>query len=225
MDQEHSVDQECQPAEDGDAGHGDDQRVRREQIDRAVAAFRQGVEKEQNFRRLYDTFYDPVRYFLAKRVSSREDCLDLTQETFLRVYRGLEGYRGDAQFGTWVFRIAYNTYLKWLRRLKIEEASSEASIRGSDEAEIAAWEYDERIAVSAERSPLEKTLRVERRQVLRRAIDELPDQMRRCTQLRIYQDLSYREIAVVIRRSIETVKVHLFQARKKLKDSFGELEL
>ena len=53
--------------------------------------------------------------------------------------------------------------------------------------------------------------------------------MRRCTELRIYQDLSYREIAAVMRLSIETVKVHLFQARKKLKkslrDAFEDLDL
>ena len=62
-------------------------------------------------------------------------------------------------------------------------------------------------------------------QALRQAVEGLPGQMRRCTELRIYRDLSYREIAVVMCRSIETVKVHLFQARKKLKDSFGDIDL
>lgn len=79
--------------------------------------------------------------------------------------------------------------------------------------------------MSTRESPLDQALRSERREVLRRAIEELPDQMRRCTELRVYQDLSYREIAAVMRRSIETVKVHLFQARKKLKESFGDVDL
>lgn len=193
------------------------------QIKQAVEAFQGGQDREKSFRFLFETFYDPTRFFLAKRVSSQEDCLDLTQETFLRVYKGLEGYRGEAQFGTWVFRIAFNTYLKWLSRNRIDDQSIDSQ-SGIDELE-AAWEDDELIVVASDETPLEKTLRTERRRVLKNAIEELPGQMRRCTELRIYHDLSYREIAVVMRRSIETVKVHLFQSRKKLKESFGDVEI
>ncbi len=213
------------PTSDGQTvagdGHGDDEL--REQIERAIADFKRGTERERNFRFLFESFYDPTRLFLARRISSHEDCLDLTQETFLRVYKGLEGYRGEAQFGTWVFRIAFNTYLKWLRRARADDKGPEA-VKGAEELE-GAWDDDQMIAVSSADSPLDDVLQNERRMVLRRAIQELPEQMRRCTELRIYQDLSYREIAVVLRRSIETVKVHLFQARKKLKGSFGDVQL
>ncbi len=200
-----------------------DETARGEKVARAVAEFQRGVDRERNFRILYDAYYEPTRHFLARRVSSPEDRLDLTQEAFLRVYRGLEGYRGDAQFGTWVFRIAFNTYLKWLRRAKADGKGSEAA-KGVDEPE-GAWDDDQPVAVSTEESPLEHALRTERRMALRRAVEELPEQMHRCTKLRIYRDLSYREIAVVMNLSIETVKVHLFQARKKLKRSFGDVQL
>ncbi|MEM7587454.1 MAG: sigma-70 family RNA polymerase sigma factor [Acidobacteriota bacterium] len=225
MDQDHAASPDGEPTEVS-PGHQDDEpevAARRQRIEQAVDDFQHGIERDRRFKYLFDTFYEPTRSFLAKRVSSPEDCLDLTQETFLRVYRGLEGYRGEAQFGTWVFRIAFNTYLKWLRRLKAEEKSSESS-RASEDLE-SAWEDDEMVAVSPDASPLERILQTERHEVLRQAIHELPEQMRRCTELRIYHDLSYREIAVVMRRSIETVKVHLFQARKKLKESFGDVEL
>ncbi len=196
----------------------------RERIESAVAEFQRGVDRERNFRILFDTYYESVRQFLArKRISSPEDRLDLTQETFLKVYKGLKGYRGEAQFGTWVFRIASNTHLKWLRRARIDGQGSDAGM--STEEHEGAWDDDQRIAVSTEESPLDRTLRTERRMALRRAIAELPEQMRRCTELRIYHDLSYREIAVVMRLSIDTVKVHLFQARKKLKASFGDVQL
>ena len=225
VDQETPVSRADKPAEiDDDSSSGRiDLSARRELIDRAVTDFQRGVDPEKSFKFLFDTFYDPTRSFLARRVSSTEDCLDLTQETFLRVYKGLEGYRGEAQFGTWVFRIALNTYLKWLRRLRADDKNSEAS-GGTDEQD-SAWEDDELVAVDPSDDPLEQVLESERHQVLRGAIEELPLQMRRCTELRIYQDLSYREIAVVMRRSIETVKVHLFQARRKLKESFGEIDL
>lgn len=83
--------------------------------------------------------------------------------------------------------------------------------------------------VAAAPSPLDDALCHERRQKLRKAIEALPGQMRRCTRLRVEQDLSYREIAAVLKLSIETVKVHLFQARKKLKvnlqEAFTEIDL
>lgn len=222
MDQENPANQDGGPPGAG-ADSSADKELARQRVERAVRDFQRGVDREESFRFLFETFYEPTRHFLARRVVSHEDRLDLTQETFLRVYRGLEGYRGDAQFGTWVFRIAFNTYLKWLRRLKADEQRSETSA-GTDELE-SAWEDDELIAVSSQESPLDRTLQRERRQALQRAIETLPGQMRRCTELRVYQDLSYREIAVVMRRSIETVKVHLFQARKKLKDSVGDIDL
>ncbi len=199
---------------------GDGAAALKETVKRAVAEFQRGVDRERNFQILFDAYYEPARLFLARRVSSPEDRLDLTQETFLRVYKGLEGYRGEAQFGTWVFRIAFNTYLKWLRRAKADDKGPDA-VKGAEELE-GAWDDDQPVAVSTAESPLDHVLQGERRMVLRRAIEELPEQMRRCTELRIYHDLSYREIAVVMRRSIETVKVHLFQARKKLKGSIDD---
>lgn len=195
-------------------------------VESAIEDFRKGIDRERNFRFLFDSYYCLVHRFFSKRVASPEDRLDLIQEVFLRVYRGLEGYRGDALFGTWLFRIAHNTYLKWLRRAEVEQTSQAAlsstvSSRGGVQHEYASRD-DELLAVATEETPLEEVLRMERLQKLHEAIAELPEQMRCCTELRIYQDLSYREISVVMRRSIETVKVHLFQARKKLQQRLRE---
>ncbi len=211
------------PGDDTPPGGGDAAAALKEKVERAVTEFQRGLDREGNFKILFDAYYEPACHFLARRVSSPDDRLDLTQETFLRVYKGLEGYRGEAQFGTWVFRIAFNTYLKWLRRARADDKGPDA-VKGAEELE-GAWDDDQPIAVSTKESPLDHALQGERRLALRRAIAELPEQMRRCTELRIYHDLSYREIAVVMRRSIETVKVHLFQARKKLKGSFEDENL
>ncbi len=205
----------------GHTGHDGQERV-----DSAIEDFRKGIDREENFRFLFDSYYCLVHRFFTRRVGSAEDRLDLTQEVFLKVYRGLEGYRGEAQFGTWLFRIAHNTYLKWLRRAELEESSQAAyshpvPSRGGGQQEQTSWD-DELLAGVTEETPLEEALREERSQKLREAIAELPEQMRCCTELRIYQDLSYREISVVMRRSIDTVKVHLFQARKKLQQSLRE---
>ncbi len=201
----------------------------KERIARAVRDFKRGHDRERSFRLLFDQYYGVVQGFFGQRVFSPEDRLDLTQETFLRVYRGLEGYRMEADFGTWLFRIAFNTHLKWLRSSRAEAQHADRTPRVASESESSTWDGGERVVISPQPSPLDETLQHERQRELRVAVDALPMQMRRCTQLRIYRDLSYREIATVMRLSIETVKVHLFQARKKLKtnllDAFEDLDL
>ncbi len=197
-------------------------------VDRAVADFQAGVERDKSFRLLVDRFYRPVRGFFSRRVFSPDDCLDLTQETFLGLYRGLEGFRGEAKFEFWLFRIAQTTYLKWLRSRKrrpepgLQELTpgAETSSSGSD---------DHQPVVVTRETQLSEVLKQEQLEMLRLAISGLPDRMRQCVVLRIYQDRSYREIAEFLELSIETVKAHLFQARRKLKQmldaDFDRIEL
>jgi RNA polymerase sigma-70 factor, ECF subfamily len=190
-------------------------------IVRAVEQFQAGIDREQAFRVLVERFYPPVKGFFAKRVFSPDVCLDLTQETFLGLYKGLEGYRAEARFEFWLFRIAKTTLLKWLRtRRRREEAALESppaipkiATEGGDDPEP---------VVVEDETQLEEILRRERLETLRAAILELPDQMRRCMTLRVYQDLSYREIAELMEISIDTVKAHLFQARRKLRERLTE---
>ena len=203
----------------------------KQRIARAVDDFQAGRDREGSFRILFDHYYGVVQGFFAQRVAKAEDRLDLTQETFLRVYKGLEGYRKEADFGTWLFRIAFNTHQKWVRRGKGEAVSLESITRGpAYRGEVpAARIWDGEGSALSPPTPLDDTLERERQRRLREAIEDLPRQMARCTRLRVYQELSYREISTVMRLSIETVKVHLFQARKKLRqrlqDTAGEIGL
>ncbi len=185
-------------------------------LEQAIEDFQGGLDPERNFRLLFEHYYPVMLRFFRKRVFSPEDQLDLTQETLLRVYRGLEGFRREARFGTWLFRIAHNTHLKWLRRLHPDETGSAVALPETD-SEPGSWDTADPAAIATGETALDEVLLGERQQRLHDAIGELPGQMRESTELRIYQELSYREIAVVMRLSVETVKVHLFQARKKLK--------
>lgn len=187
---------------------------------RAIEDFQAGIERENNYRFLVERFYRPVRGFFARRVFSPDDCLDLTQETFLGLYKGLEGYRAEARFEFWLFRIAQTAYLKWLRtRDRRMEVSLQdgGGVASPEDFSAPGSENDNRV-LAVEETQFDEVLQGERFDLLRAAIAELPDQMRRCVVLRVYQDRSYREIAELQGVSIETVKAHLFQARKKLKE-------
>lgn len=185
-------------------------------VDRAVAAFQAGRRAEESFRFLFETYYRRVKGFFFRRTGSAEDSLDLTQETFLRVYKGLEGFRGDAPFGAWLFRIATNVYRQHLARQGSGGGAHEVAL--DVEAAAATEAPGEGDAARPVEEPVvfESVLDSERREILRQAIEKLPTQRRRCIILWAYHDLTYEQIAVAMRLSTGTVKAHLAQARQQL---------
>jgi RNA polymerase sigma-70 factor (ECF subfamily) len=183
-----------------------------------------GGDPDRSFRQLFDCYHRPLWRFFARRGCPPDQCDDLTQETFLRVYTSRDGFRGEARFETWLYRIAINSHRKWLRYGAAQmRAANEVPLETPDgvraEAEAADTGFPSGAQVNG--GPLEQLLADERRRTLAAAIDGLPDQMRRCVLLRLYHGLAYKEIAVVMQVSIETVKAHLFQARKRLRDELA----
>lgn len=181
---------------------------RSETVRAILADLQAGVSVEESFRRLCEIYTRPVHHFFAKRGFSPQDCLDLTQETFLGIYRGVGSFRWDAPFETWLFKVAANALRKRLR-------SGAAGKRAGQEVPIETEEPE------GGPVPGEDLLAGERARLLREAIGRLPEQMRKCLLLRVDQEMRYKEIAVVLRLSPETVKVHLFQARKRLREELG----
>jgi RNA polymerase sigma-70 factor, ECF subfamily len=183
----------------------------------AVRRFQQGGDRQEAFRFLYETYFRAVERFFARKGLPPEDCLDLTQETFLWIYRGLDGYEHRERFAAWVYRVATTTYLKRLRAAAAaKRAAVEVSRDGMERPE-------EGLAVPGRQ--LDGLLDEERWRALREAVAGLPEQMRDCLTLRLYHQLSYSEIAVIKKISIETVKAHLFRARKKLQERLAGFAL
>src|SRR5262245_47511701 len=87
-----------------------------EEVIRAVLDFQHGVDREKSFEVLFRRFRPRIERFLAQRVFSREERLDLTQAIFLKIYQGLEGFRGEGSLEGWVLHIALNVYRKWRDR-------------------------------------------------------------------------------------------------------------
>lgn len=179
-----------------------------------LAEIQAGAPSEGRFRRLFDLYYQPLCRFFARRGFSPEDCRDLTQEAFLGIYSGIGSFRREAGFETWMWKIATNAYRKRRRwRAAAKRAGPEVPLEETVEAAEAPAP-----SPSSEDGVLER----ERAGLLAEAIRGLPDQMRKCLMLRVYQDLKYREIAVMMGLSTETVKAHLFQARRRLQEELGD---
>ena len=175
---------------------------------------------DESFRRLFEEHYRKVFLFFIRHGFPDDESEDLAQEVFLRVYKHLDSFRGEARVETWLFQIAANLYRNTLRgRAALKRQALEIVL--NEEAILAAPEPTGPLYEAAEPGPFEVVLAKERSRILHGAIDELPSQMRRCLLLRVDQDLKYREIAELLRISIETVKAHLFQARQLLRIRLG----
>lgn len=170
---------------------------------------REGEDSEATFRAIFDAYHRPLQRFFTRKGFDATDALDLTQETFLGIYRGLKGLRRASRFESWLYQVATTTYLKKIR------SGATAKRAGQEVPHDEAGVTHEATRVPAQQ--LSAVLEDERQQAMRKAIQELPIQMRRCLTLRVYHDLSYREIATVMKLKIDTVKAHLFQARARLK--------
>lgn len=196
-----------------------------EPIEPVIQSLRDGIGREESFRTLFDRFYWPLFRFFENRGFSREECQDLIQETFLRVFQGIGAFRGESRWEHWLFRIAANTAVKALRhRAAAKRAGSVVPLEGEEGEDSIPVPCD-----GEDPAPLRQLLGKEKKELLSRAIDGLPPQMRHCVRLRVLQDLDYDEIADILQISPSTVKVQLFKARKRLQmelgDSFTDVDL
>lgn len=192
-----------------------------EPLESILRGLRDPARREESFRMLFDRFYWPLFGFFEHRGFSREECQDLIQETFFRVFRGIESFRGDSRWEHWLFRIAANTALKRLRHRAAGKRAGNTVLLEEDVGDLPHG--------TEAPAPLRQLLGREMRERLEQAIESLPAQMRRCVRLRVLQDLDYDEIAEILQISPSTVKVQLFRARRRLQmeleDSFGEIDL
>ncbi len=187
-----------------------------------VERWHAGDDREEVFRTLFETFYGPLYRFFTRRGFSPEESQDLIQETFLRVYKGIASFRQEAKWENWLFQIASNTASKaWRHRAAKKRSGREIPLDAEVDGEPAP-ELDSELSASSTAPPaLRQVLAREGAELVRAAIEELPQQMRRCVRLRVFQELEHGEIAQLMRIAPATVKVQLFKARKRLQESLG----
>lgn len=155
-----------------------------------------------------------VYRYLYAAVKNREDALDLSQETYLKLWRTLGSYRGDCAPTTWILRIAKNTAIDHIRKTSKTGDPLPLAHSGKDGEEISADLPD----TDVDANPTEALLRKQTREAVRKAILSLPEEQRDVIVLREFQNLSYEEIAARLSLEIGTVKSRLSRARHAIKD-------
>ena len=166
--------------------------------------------KQQAFKLLMERHKNSVRYVILKLVHNYEESLDLVQETFVKAFSSLANYKSKFRFTTWLYRIAANCSIDYLRRKKIEALSLDQPLeteRGRLEIVIPDRTYDPERDLSVKQSELS----------IEEAITSLPKKYREVILLRHKEDKSYEEIASILHLSVGTVKARIFRARVLLK--------
>lgn len=169
---------------------------------------------DEEFERVFERYYRPVSYFFARRGFSAEECHDLAQETFLRAYRRWDQCRADQEKG-WIFTIAANLYRNTIRHRR----ASKRDVKRQSLSEL----LDQGLDPSGDDDdPADRLLEKQQHRLLMKAMEELPPRMRRVFLLRFQQGRKYKEIAQVMKISIQSVKSQLHQAKKRLRDALED---
>ena len=154
--------------------------------------------------------YEKSVYNIALRMTGNsEDASDMTQEAFIKAYNSLQAFRGDSKFSVWLYRIATNVCLDFLRS-RSRRPTVSLSMEDNDGDEVQLDVADE------SQSPELLLDRQMTRESVRRGLDTLTPEYRQILLLREIQGLSYDEISQALGLEVGTVKSRIFRARKKL---------
>lgn len=189
-----------------------------EKIEEIIDHLRRAAETDFHFRCLYERYFSRTRLFFLRKKLSPDAALELTQEVFFSVYQNLENLREPSDFEAWLYRIALNAFRNHLEKSK---AGKRSGVTIELESEDEENNLLERIA-AAVLSPLDDLLVAERERAFRRALDDLPEQMRRVFYLKVVREMTSGEIARALGISVNTVKAHVFQAKQKLRERLTE---
>lgn len=168
-------------------------------------------KKDQKaFGKLMDRYRDSIFFMVLKMVHNRDDAEDITMESFGKAFNSIDRYDDRYAFSTWLFKIATNNCIDFIRKKRLETTSLDEPI-GKDGDE------DLTIDVKAEaRNPEQNFIRHQRHVSVRGTIEKLDEKYRMLIKLRYYDELSYEEISQQLNIPLGTVKAQLFRAKELL---------
>jgi RNA polymerase sigma-70 factor (ECF subfamily) len=164
--------------------------------------------EEKAYAELLDRYQDSIYFLLLKKIGNENDAEDLMMETFAKAFNNLSQYTPVYAFSTWLFRIAINNCIDFVRKKKIRPQSYDSGVDFHDP--------DNPNFTSSNLSPEDLVIKDQKAAELRDMIKTLKPRYARLIELRYYQEFSYEEIAEEMQLPLGTVKAQLFRARELL---------
>jgi RNA polymerase sigma-70 factor (ECF subfamily) len=164
---------------------------------------------DRAYRKLMHKYHDAIYSFIFRMVHDKEQVEDLTQEAFIKAFGSLRNFNEEFAFSTWLYKIATNNCIDYIRKRKLQMYSIDKPMVSHDSEFVFELPDD---SYEADRDVIAD----QRAVLLRDAIDRLPEKYRRVILLRHSEEKSYEEIARMLKLPIGTVKAHIFRARELL---------
>jgi RNA polymerase sigma-70 factor (ECF subfamily) len=136
---------------------------------------------------------------------NQEDASDFTQEVFLKVFRRLSCFEGRSRFSTWLYKVAYNTAINQMTRTKEYRSLAEIEEAGDGD------------------TPERRLIRTAAAKAVKEAVEDLPERYRICVDLFFFYDRSYQEIEAITGFPVNTIKSHVFRAKKTLREKLSSI--
>jgi RNA polymerase sigma-70 factor (ECF subfamily) len=174
-------------------------------IDKAV------LEKDQSaYATLMKRYKKAVYFMILKMIRDADDAEDLTMEAFAKAFRNLERFKKDYTFSTWLFRIATNNTIDFIRKKKLKTMSLNNTLSDDSGNSVNIDVEDD------DNNPQDEFIKSQRIEMVRFFVDKLPAKYRKLVQLRYFDELSYEEIAQELDKPLGTVKAQLHRSRELL---------
>lgn len=165
--------------------------------------------KQSAYDKLMKKYYQHIYNLIYKMIFKKEDVEDLTQEAFIKAFNSLQHFDRQFAFSTWLYKIATNNSIDYLRKKKLNTFSIDKEI----ESEDSDYKFD---IPDTDYVPDNKIIEDQRRKVLEDAIESLPEKYRQVITMRHKQEKEYEEIAKELNLPLGTVKAHIFRGRELL---------
>jgi len=169
--------------------------------DQIINAIKNG--NTQAFSILVDRYKDLVYTLAIRMIKNREEAEEVAQDTFIKVFKSLDKFKGDSKFSTWIYRVTYNTCLD--NKKKNEKHLNDIAI---DE-----FTFNKLDTID---NALDHLMKQERRELIKQCVKKLPEDSSALITLFYFEEMSLEEISKIINVETNTVKVKLYRARKKL---------
>lgn len=167
---------------------------------------------ESAYAELMKRYRKPVYHMILKMVRNVDDAEDLTIEAFAKAFKNLHKFKKDYTFSTWLFRIATNNSIDFIRKKKLETLSLDTSFKDDNGDAVTIDVKDNNL------DPQEEAIKSQKIELIRMFVTKLPPKYQKLVRLRYFQEYSYDEIAKELDAPLGTVKAQLHRARELMYD-------
>lgn len=178
------------------------------------------VRSQQGDKRAFDVlvlkYQQRIASIVSRYLRDQDEVADVTQEAFIKAYRALANFRGDAQFYTWLYRIAINTAKNHLVAKSRRPPNTDKDINDGEFSENS-------VVLEAEDQPETLLARDQLQSVILAAVDDLQEDLRTALMLREFDGLSYEEIAEIMVCPVGTVRSRIFRAREAIEKKIAQM--